>query len=723
MGLGIFNQEYFRVFVMDDRRFCSRQTGICLLCVLFVVLLCLLSGCTARTGTVPDLGRAHPGYVQWLERQSMLRASPELATIVSGSSLGWRASSTVSDALSLLDQADIWLEFRPRLAAWAGSAPALEVLADAAPSLAGLGISGLYLSESHESGSDQDAESLTFAPVSLGFAPAVGNDEDYAALELRAAEAGLLLGGDSIPTVTGLGPDFLLAIRGLRHYPGLYIMTEVPPACWPLLPSSSEQMLALSSPQTAELARRHIIPPAFARDLVPGRQGGWAVTPEISGVDGITRRWLYRWTDSPTQAVLNWQDPSLAARRVLSASVIRQAGVLHQPLIGLSVDALWGQETALPTIHTDINDMNNAGPALPALRDLGRDVRRYGAWSLLRDALPLRLIPAVQKDGPDFVRDTVTFPALEYALLSGDATVLNRALQASLAVDIDHSRLWRTPADGIALAVPPAPELEGSLSSAWHDVPFPTGSKSRLEAMTVAATAAGLEPDDIADLKRGLRMPIMTETDKERIFTLRDRVRAAHILQIAFRALQPGLLMVRGQDLTGTLPEPDQGLTAWLPNASSAMFSHQGLPAEQGIYGSLAVQRTEQHSFGHVLSLLSALRRRTGLAKGKAVAVPVMTHRSVAGLLSRLPDGDLLLCAGNVSGSSLVVGASLPPGLIRAGEPGLDLVTGRGVAVGKDRLRLRMEPWGWRAILLRRADMPPASEPARSQMLPPVLSY
>ena len=70
-------------------------------CALACVLLCCVApGCARRAhapGAAPPqangLPRADPGYLQWLERQSMLGAAPELAAQVSGSERLWLNSS------------------------------------------------------------------------------------------------------------------------------------------------------------------------------------------------------------------------------------------------------------------------------------------------------------------------------------------------------------------------------------------------------------------------------------------------------------------------------------------------------------------------------------------------------------------------------------------------------------------------------------------------------
>ena len=94
-----------------------------LLTVLPAVLLicCLTAACTppkraAHPTGVPSaaaaagngLPRADPGYLQWLERQSMLGAAPELTAQVSGTERIWRNSSTAR-RLPVLLPSSPWL--------------------------------------------------------------------------------------------------------------------------------------------------------------------------------------------------------------------------------------------------------------------------------------------------------------------------------------------------------------------------------------------------------------------------------------------------------------------------------------------------------------------------------------------------------------------------------------------------------------------------------------
>ncbi|MCH5276911.1 MAG: hypothetical protein J1E80_03650 [Desulfovibrionaceae bacterium] len=669
---------------------------------------------TARAGRDADsLPRANPGYVQWLERQSLLRRATELTAIVTGSSLPWNAPSTRINPDSLLERAHLWLDFTPLRTVWDSDAPVLRQVTDHnLPGLwAGAGIQGLFLTGAAESGAAwdaaRDAEDRFAEPggdsVSFEFAPAVGDDGAYAVLEEHALKAGLLLGGEIPPAAIGLGPDFFLAARGVRDYPGLFLMVELPAEVWPLLPDPPSDAAGQPLPPgvTAELARRALIPPAFAQDVtpLPGRAGGWAATAEIMGVDGVTRRWIYRYAGTPGRPVLNWDDPSGAARRVLAAGIIRQAGLLHQPLVGLSVEALWGQDPSGMDRDGRLTG-DSPEPALSALRALSRDVRRYGAWSVLLDRMPIDLVPALQAAGVDFTADTTLSPALEYALLSGHAEPLAKAIDSALAAGVDQARLWRHSADGTAL--PPAPEglPDMALPAEWRELLCDPEGRPRATAPTLAAVAAGLTPSQIRSFGRAGGGGAWNMDDERR--QLMKKIQAAHMLQLAFRALQPGLLAVSGSDLAGALfaPEKSRMPAVWAPGNARQRSTRQGLPAAVQLYPPLADQMREEDSPALELRRLADLRRISGVAQGRLVARPGMDHPAATGVLTALPGGDYLLTAGNFSGSPLVTDVKFPPGLIRRGGPGRDLISGQGVAVSRDHLRLRMGPWQYRVVRL-----------------------
>src|SRR5690606_30584797 len=88
-------------------------------------------------------------------------------------------------------------------------------------------------------------EEREFTPTVDGFfdrigyetAPELGTDEQYERLVANADENGAVVGADLVPTHSGFGPDFWLAARGYKDYPGLYSMVEIPEEHRGLLPA------------------------------------------------------------------------------------------------------------------------------------------------------------------------------------------------------------------------------------------------------------------------------------------------------------------------------------------------------------------------------------------------------------------------------------------------------------------------------------------------------
>jgi hypothetical protein len=185
-------------------------------------------------------------------------------------------------------------------------------------------------------------------------------------------------------------------------------------------------------------------------------------------------------------------------------------------------------------------------------------------------------------------------------------------------------------------------------------------------------------------------------------------IRQGHLLQMAFRVLLPGLVMISGRDAEGTLFAEKArdfvpSFAAWSLDGARMPMTRQGMPLGLSAYLSLSAQKETEGSFVLELSRLADIRQRTGVARGRVAAVADMEKPAAAGVLTALPGGGYLLLAGNFSGEPFVTNVRIPPGLIRPNEPGTDLLSGGAVAVGQDLLKLRMEPWQYRAVYLRAA--------------------
>ena len=87
------------------------------------------------------------------------------------------------------------------------------------------------------------------------------------------------IAGDLVPLHTGTGPDFWLALRGYKDYPGLYTMVEIAREDWGLLPAVNDPWkVALVPKQAAEqLTRKGYIPGLInsndaAAEVIPGSE-------------------------------------------------------------------------------------------------------------------------------------------------------------------------------------------------------------------------------------------------------------------------------------------------------------------------------------------------------------------------------------------------------------------------------------------------------------------
>ena len=346
------------------------------------------SGATAAQAASNGLPRADPGYLQWLERQSMLGAAPELTAQVSGTERIWRNSSTARRLPVLLGAAPNWFALNPY--AVSTGRPVFRALAGGAgagfpDALPQAGLNGLFVSPTGERGDIWNKHNQPSPGgenvASLRFDPALGSDADFEKLAQRLEPLQIQLGGELPPAATGLGPDFILQARRAARFDGIYAMIAVPRKDWDLLPRLPDEWecLPLRPEAVAQLARRGLLPDALVRDSLPwATPGGWAATGEVRGADGQIRRWVYRYSGDALRPVLLWQDPSGQARRIFSAAIIRHTGLQQQTLTGLRLEALMGLDVpagaAEDAAAAQASRFARLTPGLDALDEAAREV-------------------------------------------------------------------------------------------------------------------------------------------------------------------------------------------------------------------------------------------------------------------------------------------------------------------------------------------------------------
>jgi trehalose synthase len=730
-------------------------------CTLLYLAGTCLQGCAPRTpqgqeSGLPssDVPRADPGYVQWLSRQSMLSESQRLADIVSGSALQWRKGGLRPAPAALLREADTWLTVRPESVLGKSSEPVFGVLSDRRvwQALQKLGIRGMLPAPIHVTGGlwGYDLTAVRGDDIiQYGFADACGTQEHFLHLLRMANAHGAVLGTMLTPAATGMGPDFFLAARGKPGYAGIYCMIDLPRDSWKLLPAVQSEWQGTFPDEAAVTALRGkgLLPPPLAAART-GNPLRWAVTGEVRGIDGELRRWAYLAHEVPTRPVLNWTDPSAAARRIMSGSVIRQTGELGTALAGLTLQPFSGAVI-------DENDQRGpAAPLLDAARTLAAENRRYGGWSLLTDTMQLPLLTALLDSGPDMAVDMYTPPMAAHALLTGNAQALRLSLDMLRTAGIDHRRLMH-----------PVMWGHGIDYTLAHLAPPPYGPEPVVQWQDSRIRASAVQRHIMDQLRAAVDEPVLHRATAGRVYCttpagiaaqalgLKDQrtgLRAitpeiirGTLLLASWNALLPGGFMLDGRDLAGAMPLPaaslpeedveqhpellGRGAYALGSGYDSVMISRQGLPAARTLHDSLPAQMLHDGSYGSAMASVLSARRRLGVPLAELVDTPAVSGSGTAATVLALPPDNvraaprwLLVCA-NFSRRPQHERFTLrlPPAVI---ETAKDILPADGAfapaaaptqepqrtppGLQNGRLSIRLQPWEIRALLLEAAPAP-----------------
>ncbi|MDR2696249.1 MAG: LysM peptidoglycan-binding domain-containing protein [Deltaproteobacteria bacterium] len=620
---------------------------------------------TRNSTTVAQLKRSDPGYLQYLESKSLLGSSRDLARIVSGSQIMWNAPATDPTPERLLRAASTWLGVHPIPLLTRSQEPVFGHLAGPVFQniMRQIGIEGLYVSPGSGTGalwhSTRRRITAWEGMTQLAFTDDVGDDRDYGLLLGRANQSRFFLGLEMTQAATGLGPDFFLGARGNAEFQRLYRMLEIPQQFWADLPESAEEWdcKALSAEQVKKLAAEKVLPAGEDPHAIPcGAPWGWAVTGAVlTGERGNPRRFAYRYYLNPLRPIMDWEDPQAGARRILSACAIRRIGTQGAALLGMQTRALHGLNPGAKPNEA------NPEPALSAAVAIGREVRRYGAWTWLEDELSLPQMQAFLRNGPDFAFDAVGSPGAEHALLTGNAELVRFMYDEARRIGLDQRRLVRRLPDerGLSYALPHLCFLA--------NVPGPlTPAQIREQARLSGGAWAG---STLYAGSAGLAALALHEDSSTP--AAQAAIRRGQTLLLFFKAMQPGIFLLPARDLRGALPldgkqgrrrPPDNepalaahGAYNLLSTADDAPAGKGGLPRAAVLYPPLDVQTMQPAgSFLQSVGDMLRVRKQTGIAAGRLVArLPTKNPGSIA-LLFALPGNQgavLTLCNFSRSGS------------------------------------------------------------------------
>jgi maltose alpha-D-glucosyltransferase/alpha-amylase len=672
--------------------------------------------------------------VRWLEERSMLYQAGRAAREVSGSGVQWRHPYGQPQPAEVVRRASVWLLDYPGsvivrpgqsvLAAW--GEPALW------DALHEVGIDLLHTGPLNRAGG---VEGRRFTPtldgwfdrISLDLDPALGSEEEYLRMAAVAGRRGCLVAGDLVPLHTGTGPDFYLALRGYKDYPGMYTMVEIDRADWGLLPEVRGPwgVAHVPKPAAKQLARKGYIPGLInSCDAAPEARtwSGWSASGEVCGTDGKVRRWVYLHYFKPAQPVLNWLDPSFAGPRAIAGDVVRTVHDRRTRIVRLDAVPFLGIEPK-PGSTESLHFKHPLSVA--ATEYLSFQIRKLGGWSFQELNVPLEELNRFTRHGPDLSYDFFTRAQCLHALLTGEAGPLRLAFRWLLdagvppgtlvhdlqnhdeityqLVEPDHRgketfRVGKEMLTGRQLRERMLEEMREKV--AGRAAPY--NRLYRPERDGVATTFAGFVAPAL-----GVRDPYGATPEQVRL------IREGHLLLAAANALQPGVFSLSSWDLAGALPvsgkavqeRTSDGDMRWVnrggvdllganPQAGESAF---GLPRAKALYGALPEQVKDPHSFASQLRELLTARKKTRIAEGELLAVPEPRAGALCVLALRLPGHPLALTVLNFSRkeveevidlAALAKAARIEH---RAGE-WTDVRTGRsaGTASREGKLRLRI---------------------------------
>ena len=686
------------------------------------------------------------GLIRWLEERSMLRGADRAARGVSGSGVQWRHEYGKPRPRDAVRLASVWLldypgSVIPRpgesvLATW-GSAELWSALRD-------LGIDLLHTGPVNRAGGVEGREYTPtidgwFDRISLEIDPAIGSEREYERMVSVAAQRGGSIAGDLVPLHTGPGPDFYLALRAYKDYPGMYTMVEIAKGDWPLLPEVKGPwgLARIPKESAKKLTEKGYLPGLINSndaDEDARNWSGWSASGEVRGADGQVRRWAYLHYFKPAQPALNWLDPSFAGPRALAGDIVRTVHERKTKVVRLDAVPFLGIE---PLRGKPGETLHFQHPlSVSATNYLAFLTRKLGGYSFHELNVPLERLKEFTRDGPDLSYDFFTRAQCLHALLTGDAGPLRLSFRWLIEVGVAPVSLVHDLQNHDEITyqlVEPEHRKDETLVVGGEKV---TGKHLRdrmLEEMRrgVAGEKAPYnklyrpDRDGIATTFAGFVAPALGVKDPYKAGPKEvELIRKGHLALAAVNALQPGVFSLSSWDLVGALPVPEGevrrhtrgGDWRWVnrggvdlmgasPEAKASAF---GLPRAKALYGPVPDQLRDPESFCSRLKAMLAARRRAGLAEGELIEAPEPKARSLCVLVMKLPKGGLGVTVVNFGREDVEEELDVREAAKKAhvsvdGAEAIDMLSGGGVgAIGKEgRLKVRVPGLGGTTYLLK----------------------
>lgn len=695
---------------------------------------------------LPDQAEAVDEYIQFLEQRSMLFQADQVADKISGMGIQWQEDFGTPEPTELVQTASVWLLYYPGAVITKQGASVIGTLADPQfwATNRDLGVELLHTNPTQGAGGIRDREFTPtidgwFDRISLDTAPELGTEDDFRQLVSNAGKQGAIIAGDLVPLHTGLGPDFRLAERAYKDYPGMYNMVQIQEQDWGLLPQVDDPWgTALVSREAAvQLTQKGYIPGLIdSADAASGANewSGWSATPAVVGVDGKTRRWVYLHVFKPGQPTLNWLDPSYAAPRVQFGDLGRNIVERGVPVLRLDADTFLGLE---PQDNSDNASAYLTPLAQISTSDIAFAARKLGGFTYQEFAAPLANLKQFAPNGPDLSYDFFTRAEVLYALINGDVLPLRLAHHWLLENEVPAGTLIHDLQNHDEITFQMF-EL-GSHDDFQFEGLNLNGKQLKeqiLQAMRTrtAGEAAPYnmlyrpEQDGLATTFAGFIAPALGVQDPYHATPEQVAlIQRGHLLVAHANAMIPGVFAISAWDLVGALPLPQEAVAdrlqdgdfRWInrggvdltdanPGADKSAF---GLPKAAALYGPVPQQFATPGSFANQLKQMLAARDQYRIAEGVMNAVPNVGNPAVCVLVMTLPDStDLAVTVLNYGRETTSVEVDLtlvPPGIPAAslsGQAGHDIVANQDIGAVSDtgRLTVQLEGISGRTIVVKR---------------------
>ncbi len=611
--------------------------------------------------------------IRWLLDHAMLEQGALIARRYSANGAMWQRPYAAAQPRAAAALASVWFTAYPGSIVTRPGESVLRTLGDPAlwQTFAAIGVQAVHTGPMKRAGG---VSGRAFTPsidgnfdrIGLEIDPRLGTTEEFVAMCRTANANGAIVIDDIVPGHTGKGPDFRLAERAYGDYPGIYHMVEIAPKDWTLLPDvpAGKDSANLDGEAVAALRDKGYIVGPLLRTIFyePGvKETDWSATAAVTGVDGVTRRWVYLHYFKDGQPTLNWLDPSFAGPRLVMGDALHSLGVLGASMLRLDANGFLGVERCSDgTVWSEGHPLSvTANQLIAGL------VRKAGGFTFQELNLTIDDIAAMSNGGADLSYDFITRPAYHVALATGDAEFLRLMLREMHKAGVDPASLVHALQNHDELTLElvhfwtlhkddrytfAGQEMRGSeLRERIRETMYErlTGPETpynlRFTTNGVACTTASM-------IAAALCIADIEQLDDAQV----TAIQRAHLLLAMYNALQPGIFALSGWDLVGALTLPAEsvtelmadGDTRWINRGAydlmgvdpAATHSQAGLPRARALYGALPDQLRDPNSFASKLRHLLDVRRRYRIYESRQIAVPDVTAPGLLLMVHELPD-------------------------------------------------------------------------------------